>query len=53
MDFLLELLTVIRDIFVIEMGSGAIPNYFLEEDLPIFRVTYSFLMKISIIWEAE
>lgn len=47
-----ELTTVIRDIFVVGMGSGPIQDRLLEEDAANVGVTYSKLMEIATAKEA-
>ncbi|XP_060881602.1 uncharacterized protein LOC132953072 [Metopolophium dirhodum] len=47
-----ELITVIRDIFVVGMSSGPIQDRLLEEDASKVGVTYSILMEIATAKEA-
>lgn len=50
--FLSELTTVIRDIFVVGMGSGPIQDRLLEEDASNVGVTYANLIEIATTKEA-
>lgn len=52
MWFFSELTTVIRDVFVVGMGSGPIQDRLLEEDPSKVGVTYSILIEIATTKEA-
>lgn len=51
--FSTEITTIIRDIFVIGMGSGMVQDRLLEENALKAEVTFTFLMNIATITESS